>query len=187
MSRKYPAITFTNSVKERQEHFGSREGGEKMEAWKMDDEHLSITELAFIAQRDSFYMATVNEEGWPYVQYRGGPTGFLKAIDNQTLAYADFRGNRQFISMGNVESNPRVSLFFMDYPGRKRLKLLATTEVFDAADRPDLVEEVRDADYKAVVERVVLFKLVAFDWNCPAHISPRMTREEWEAAAAQSQ
>jgi uncharacterized protein len=178
MNRKYPELTFTDQVKAVQEHYGVRESGRKVEQWKMDDEHLSITELSFIAQRDSFYMATVNEDGWPYVQYRGGPIGFLKALDTTTLAYADYRGNRQYISMGNLRANDRVSLFFMDYPNRKRLKLMARTEVFDVADRPDLLEQVADADYKGKPERVVLLHVAAFDWNCPQHITPRFTEAE---------
>jgi uncharacterized protein len=181
MRRKYPELTFNESVVERQAHYGVRASGVKMEELQMDDEHLSITELAFIAQRDSFYMATVNAEGWPYVQYRGGPVGFLKALDTTTLAYADFRGNRQFISMGNLRTNNRVSLFFMDYPGRKRLKLMATTEVFDVAERPDLLPQVEDPSYQGKVERIVLFHLAAFDWNCPQHITPRLTEAEWAA------
>ncbi|MFT7671454.1 MAG: putative pyridoxine 5'-phosphate oxidase superfamily flavin-nucleotide-binding protein [Planctomycetota bacterium] len=181
MARKYPQVTFSDSVKERQEHFGSRESGKQVEAWEMDDEQLSANELMFITERDSFYMATVNNDGWPYVQYRGGPKGFLKAIDTRTLAYADYHGNRQFISMGNLRENDKVSLFFMDYPGRRRLKVLATTEVFDALDRPDLLERVQDSGYPGKVERVVVFHLVAFDWNCPQHITPRYTDEELAA------
>jgi len=184
MNRKYPEITFTDSVKERQVHYGVRDSARKMEELRMDDEQLSITEIAFITQRDSFYMATVNEDGWPYVQYRGGPVGFLKPIDTRTLAYADYRGNRQFITMGNLRANDRVSLFLMDYPNRKRLKVLARTEVFDADDRPDLRKEVEDPDYKGKVERIVVFHLVAFDWNCPQHITPRFTDAELAAIAA---
>jgi predicted pyridoxine 5'-phosphate oxidase superfamily flavin-nucleotide-binding protein len=181
MSRKYTQITFTDSVKEVQTHFGSRQSAAKVEAWDMDDEHLTSNETEFIAARDSFYMATVNADGWPYVQYRGGPPGFLKVLDAQTLAYADFRGNLQYISTGNLRGDDRVALFFMDYANRKRLKLMAHTEVFDAADRPDLMAQVEDPNYKARVERVVVFKVVAFDWNCPQHITPRFTGEEFAA------
>lgn len=178
MRRKYTELTFTDSVVERQRHFGVRESAEKMEQVSIDDEHFSITELSFIAQRDGFYMATVNEDGWPYVQFRGGPKGFLKALDTTTLAYGDFRGNRQLLSMGNLRHSPRVSLFFMDYANKKRLKVMATTEVFDAAARPDLAAAVSDPAYKGKVERVVVFRLAAFDWNCPQHITPRFTAEE---------
>ena len=181
MPRKYPQIVFTESVKAAQEHNGARATGEKVEAWDIDDEHLSDTETAFLAERDSFYMATVNEDGWPYVQFRGGPKGFLKVLDEKTLGYADFRGNRQYISTGNLRANDRVALFFMDYPHQRRLKLLAHTEVFDASERPDLLPALEDPDYRARIERVVLFHVVAFDWNCPQHITPRFTLEEMQA------
>lgn len=179
MPRKYPAITFTDSVKSAQEHYGSRATATKVEAWEMDDDRLGENEAQFVAARDGFYLATVNEDGWPYVQFRGGPKGFLKALDTTTLAYGDFRGNRQLLSMGNLRHSPRVSLFFMDYANRKRLKVMATTEVFDAAARPDLAAAVSDPAYKGKVERVVVFHLAAFDWNCPQHITPRFTAEEW--------
>lgn len=181
MPRRYTAITFTDSVQRAQEHYGSRETAKKVEAWDLEDDRLSPDEAAFIAQRDSFYLATVNEDGWPYVQFRGGPPGFLKVLDERTLAYADFRGNRQYISTGNLRHDDRAALFFMDYPNRRRLKVMAHTEIFDAADRPDLVEQVRDADYPARIERVVVFRVAAFDWNCPQHITPRFTEEEWAA------
>jgi len=184
MPRKYTAITFTDSVKAAQTHFGSRATAAKVEAWDIDDEHLSADEKGFIAERDGFYMATVNEDGWPYVQFRGGPAGFLKVLDDSTLGFADFRGNKQYISTGNLEGNDRVALFFMDYPNRKRLKLMARTDVFDAADRPELLAQLEDPDYPARVERIVLFHVVAFDWNCPQHITPRFTESEWAAAGS---
>jgi len=183
MNRKYPEITFTDSVKDRQQHYGVRENAKRMEELRMDDRQLSITEIAFISERDSFYMATVNEDGWPYVQYRGGPRGFLKPIDEKTLAYADYRGNRQLISVGNLHANDRVSLFLMDYPNRKRLKVLARSEVLDADECPELRKRVEEPGYPAEVERVVVFHLVAFDWNCPQHITPRFTEAELEALA----
>jgi predicted pyridoxine 5'-phosphate oxidase superfamily flavin-nucleotide-binding protein len=179
MPRKYTQITFTDSVKAAQTHFGSRATAEKVAAWETDDEHLSEREASFIAARDSFYMATVNEDGWPYVQYRGGPQGFLKVLDDKTLAYADFGGNKQYVSMGNLRHDERTALFFVDYPNRQRLKLMARTEVFDADERPELLAQVADPDYKARVERVMVLHVVAFDWNCPQHITPRYTEAEW--------
>ena len=178
MSRKYTALTFTDSVKSAQEHFGSRATAAKVEAWDVDDEHLSGREASFINERDGFYMATVNEDGWPYVQFRGGPSGFLKVLDEKTLGYADYRGNRQYISTGNLRKNDRVALFLMDYPNRRRLKLMARTEVLDAELRPDLLESLEDQGYRARIERFVLFHVVAFDWNCPQHITPRYTDQE---------
>ncbi len=186
MPRKYPAITFTDSVKSAQEHYGSRATATKVEAWEMDDDRLGENEAQFVAARDGFYLATVNEDGWPYVQFRGGPKGFLKVLDERTLGYADYRGNRQYISMGNLRHDERASLFLMDYPNRRRLKLLARTEVFDAADRPDLLKQLQDPDYPARIERFVLFHVVAFDWNCPQHIPQRFTLEELEALSPQS-
>jgi len=182
MPRKYTQIAFTDSVKQVQTDYGSRATAAKVEAWEIDDEHLSERESEFIAQRDGFYMATVNEDGWPYMQFRGGPEGFLKVLDASTLAFADFRGNKQYVSMGNLRHDDRVALFFMDYPGRQRLKMMARTEVFDAAERPDLLAQVKDPDYSARVERVVLLHVVAFDWNCPQHITPRFTEQEFAAA-----
>jgi predicted pyridoxine 5'-phosphate oxidase superfamily flavin-nucleotide-binding protein len=181
MARKYPALTFTESVKQAQAHYGSRDTAAKVEAWEMDDEHLSATEREFIAARDGFYMATVSEEGWPYVQFRGGPEGFVKVLDERTLAYADFRGNRQYISMGNLRANDRAALFFMDYANQRRLKVMARAEVVDAAARPELAEQLRDPTYPVRVERAVLLHVVAFDWNCPQHITPRYTEAELAA------
>jgi len=137
-------------------------------------------EAQFIAQRDSFYMATVSESGWPYVQHRGGPPGFLRVLDEQRLACADFRGNRQYISLGNLAANDRASLFLMDYAGRRRLKIYAHVEVVDLTAAPDLAEKLVDPEYKAKVERAFVFHLEAFDWNCPQHITPRFTLAQIE-------
>jgi predicted pyridoxine 5'-phosphate oxidase superfamily flavin-nucleotide-binding protein len=142
------------------------------------------SEAEFIAGRDSFYMATISETGWPYIQHRGGPPGFLKVIDERTLGFADFRGNRQYISLGNLYDNDRTSLMLMDYPNRTRLKILARTEVRDLKDSPELAAQLAIPGYKAKVERAMLFKLEAFDWNCPQHITPRFTEAEIGAALA---
>jgi predicted pyridoxine 5'-phosphate oxidase superfamily flavin-nucleotide-binding protein len=183
LSRRYPQLTFTDSVKKAQERYGSRAIGERMENRDGDDRRLGAHEAQFIAERDSFYMASVGENGWPYVQFRGGPAGFLKVLAERTLAYADFRGNRQYISTGNLGKDDRVALILMDYPNRQRLKIMARAEILDAADRPELVERLRDPDYDAHIERVVLLHVEAFDWNCPQHITPRYTADEIEASA----
>ncbi|MEO6216709.1 MAG: pyridoxamine 5'-phosphate oxidase family protein [Sphingomonas sp.] len=141
-------------------------------------------EAAFIAARDSFYMASVSETGWPYVQHRGGPAGFVKLIDETTLAFADFRGNRQYISLGNTNANDRVALIFMDYPNRRRMKLYAHIEARDLTDDPELAEKLALPGYRAVPERAFLLHLEAFDWNCPQHITPRFTEAEIAAAVA---
>lgn len=141
-------------------------------------EAFTENEEAFIAERDSFYMASVSETGWPYVQHRGGPPGFLKVIDETTLAFADFRGNRQYISVGNLDANDRVALILVDYPRRARLKILAHAERLALDAEPGLLERVSDPGYRARPERIFRLKLSAFDWNCPQHIVPRFTQAE---------
>jgi uncharacterized protein len=135
-------------------------------------------ESAFIADRDSFYMATISQTGWPYIQHRGGPKGFLKVLDARTLAFADYRGNRQYISTGNLAADDRVCLFLVDYPRRARLKIYAHVETFGLGDDPQLADAVAVGDYKAKIERVFRMRLEAFDWNCPQHITPRFTEGE---------
>ncbi len=135
-------------------------------------------EAGFIADRDSFYLATVSETGWPYVQHRGGPAGFLRLVDERTLAFADYRGNRQYISTGNLAANDRACLFLVDYPRRARLKIFAHVEILGLDDDPELVKLVTMPDYKARLERIFRFRLQAFDWNCPQHITPRFTEAE---------
>lgn len=135
-------------------------------------------EAAFIAERDSFYLATVSETGWPYLQHRGGPRGFLKVIDDQTLAFADYRGNRQYISTGNLAAEARACLFLMDYAGRARLKVYARVEALALDAEPALAELVAMPGYKAKMERIFRVRLASFDWNCPQHITPRFTEAE---------
>jgi len=135
-------------------------------------------EVAFIAQRDSFYVATVSETGWPYVQHRGGPPGFLKVVDEKTLAFADYRGNRQYISVGNLGVDDRAALILMDYAGRARLKIYAHVASALLDTDPHLAALVAMPGYKAKPERILLLRLVAFDWNCPQHITPRFTEAE---------
>jgi hypothetical protein len=135
------------------------------------------SEGAFIADRDSFYIATVSETGWPYIQHRGGPRGFLKLIDDRTLAFADYRGNRQYISTGNLAADDRACLFLMDYANRARLKIYAHVETRALDDDPALTKLVTDTGYKAKLERIFRLHLKAFDWNCPQHITPRFTEQ----------
>ncbi|MDI1365918.1 MAG: pyridoxamine 5'-phosphate oxidase family protein [bacterium] len=147
-------------------------------------DRLTENEAAFIAERDSFYLASVSESGWPYVQHRGGPLGFLKVLDDTTLAFADFAGNRQYISLGNVATDDRVSLILVDYPRRARLKILAHVEVRDLATDLDLAERLALPGYRARIERAFVLRLETFDWNCPQHITPRFTTAEIEAGVA---
>jgi uncharacterized protein len=139
-------------------------------------------EAQFIGERDSFYIATVSETGWPYVQHRGGPRGFLRVIDDRTLAFADYRGNRQYISIGNLAADNRASLILMDYAQRTRLKIYAHVEIVAPEVQPALGERVAVAPYKARIERIFVLRLDAFDWNCPQHITPRYTEDEIDAA-----
>jgi len=147
-------------------------------------ETLTDGEIAFIASRDSFYMASVSETGWPYVQHRGGNVGFLKVIDQRTMAFADYRGNRQYISAGNLAANERACLFLMDYVRRARLKIYAYVERLALDADQELTELVSDPTYKGRAERIFKLRLEAFDWNCPQHIIPRYTEQQVEQAVA---
>lgn len=181
MSYGFLDIAMTPSVRAAQAEMGADRqwanfGGDR------DFDRFTANEAAFIAARDSFYMGSVSEDGWPYVQHRGGPTGFLKMVDERTLAFADYRGNRQYISTGNLAANDRASLFLMDYPRRMRLKIYAHVDKLSLDDDPALTERVMDKGYKARPERIFRFRLKAFDWNCPQHITPRFTEREIEQA-----
>jgi predicted pyridoxine 5'-phosphate oxidase superfamily flavin-nucleotide-binding protein len=139
-------------------------------------------EQSFIAQRDSFYMATSGENGFPYIQHRGGYKGFLKVLDENRLGFIDFKGNMQYISVGNIATNNKVSLFMVDYPNKRRLKLYAKAEIVELKDNPELFQNLDLEDYKFQPERMMVFNIEAFDWNCPQHITPRFTVEEVEEA-----
>lgn len=178
MSHKFFDLTFTESVKEAQEKYGSRKNYARFEGGKPDFYGLTDNERDFIEQRDGFYMATVNSEGQPYIQFRGGAKGFLKVLDDKTLGFADFRGNLQYISVGNLSENKKAALFLMDYPNQTRLKILANVEVIDARNKPEIVEKLVVPDYKAKIERAMILHVEAFDWNCPQHITQRFTMDE---------
>ncbi|MGA1803398.1 pyridoxamine 5'-phosphate oxidase family protein [Rhizobium sp. HT1-10] len=145
---------------------------------------LTENEIAFIATRDSFYMASVSETGWPYVQHRGGRTGFLKVVDPQTMAFADYRGNRQYISAGNFAANDRACLFLMDYVQRTRLKVYAHVERLTLDADQSLTDLVSDQTYRGRAERIFKLRLEAYDWNCPQHIIPRYTEQQVEQGVA---
>lgn len=183
MAKNFAAIAFTESVKAQQEQYGSRQQYAQMDRLARGTT-LTIAETEFIAARDSFYLATVGANGYPYVQFRGGPQGFLRVMDAQTLGYADFRGNRQYITVGNLDRNDRAALILMDYANQSRLKIYARIEVINAKDRPDLMERLRVPGYDAKLERAMLLHIEAFDWNCPQHITPRFTVEEIQAMNA---
>jgi predicted pyridoxine 5'-phosphate oxidase superfamily flavin-nucleotide-binding protein len=176
-------IAGTPSVKAAQTGNGSAGLWENFKGHR-DFSRFTAAEMQFIAARDSFYMASVSETGWPYVQHRGGPAGFLRVIDDKTLAFADYRGNRQYISLGNVAANDRVALFLMDYPNRRRLKIYARIEAKDLSADPALTEKLVTPGYKAKPERAFVLHLEAFDWNCPQHITQRFTEAEIDSALA---
>ena len=165
-------IAVTPSVKAAQAENGSAHLWEDFKGHRAFD-RLTENEVAFLAERDSFYMATVSETGWPYVQHRGGPRGFLRVLDDRTLAFADFAGNRQYISLGNLGADGRVSLILMDYVNRRRLKIFAHVEMKSVADHPELAEKIATPGYRGRAERIFVLHLDAFDWNCPQHIARR--------------
>ncbi|MEM6759697.1 MAG: pyridoxamine 5'-phosphate oxidase family protein [Pseudomonadota bacterium] len=167
---RYDTLMFTPRVKALQEAEGSAETYAR--SYGARTHALNADEQAFLAASTSFYMATVSETGWPYIQHRGGPAGFLKVLDDHTIGFADYRGNRQHISEGNLRGDDRVSLFFMDYPRKARLKMQGHAVMQAAADASDLVEQF-ETDGQGRVERVVTIRIVAFDWNCPQFITPR--------------
>ena len=173
----YAKLAFTDPIKSIQEEEGSREAYERMEKMKLP-EGLTFREMSFIQQRDSFYVASYGENGFPYIQHRGGPKGFLKVIDSETLAFLDFRGNKQYITTGNVQTHNKVSLILVDYPNRARLKLYAEAEVVSLNEKSELREMLELENYRYHPERIFVFKVKAFDWNCPQHITPRFTVEE---------
>lgn len=183
MLHRYLEIASTPSVKAAQARYGSADAyaahdGTCDTTGPARNERFGGAEIAFIHSRDGFYLASVSERGWPYVQYRGGPPGFLQVLDDRTLGFADFRGNRQYITTGNVSANDRVSLFLMDYALRRRLKVFGRLKVVDAASDVDLTAKLRVSGYRATVERVVRIELAAFDWNCPQHITARFSEAE---------
>ncbi len=178
MTAHFFDTVFTPSVKAAQEANGSRRAYARHEGAGREPDRLTELEAAFIASRDSFYMATVGEGGWPYIQHRGGPPGFVKVLSESALGLADFRGNRQYVSIGNLNHDGRAALFFMDYARRARLKLLGRARTVDLGAEPALAAAMVDAGYDAKVERGLVIEVEAFDWNCPRHITPRYTLGE---------
>lgn len=179
MAQNYVHTLFTDTARAMQEADGSRSAYARMEAGSTGEpDRISASEAQFIAARDSFYLASVTSEGWPYVQHRGGPPGFLKLLPGNRLGFADYRGNRQHVSTSNLTEEPRVSLFLMDYPNRRRLKILGRARIIYADADPGLVASLMPEGYKAVAERAYVIDVVGFDWNCPQHITPRFTEAE---------
>ena len=191
MLHRYLEIASTPSVKEARRRYGSAmqyariDGTQGTESGPVTYDRLSEREAAFIAERDGFYIGTVSETGWPYVQFRGGPPGFARVLDEETLGWADFRGNQQFVSVGNASTGDgRAALILVDYPNRRRLKLFGHLSFTDATAAPDLLARLSVPGYPAKVDRAAVLRLVGFDWNCPQHIPRRLTLDELGDALA---
>ena len=180
MAHKYAQLAFTETVRAMQQEQNSRAGYASMDQGEDYNFLLSAVEAEFIAQRDSLYMASVSETDWPYVQHRGGPKGFLKVLDASTIGFADYKGNRQYVSAGNFRNNDRVALIFVDYPNKRRLKLMGRISQV-AEDDWQTLASLEDNNYRAKVERGFVIKVEAFDWNCPQHITPRYSESELES------
>jgi predicted pyridoxine 5'-phosphate oxidase superfamily flavin-nucleotide-binding protein len=181
MARNFAEIAFTDAVKQLQEQHGSRKAYERMEKSNIVD-GLTINEVTFIQDRDSFYLASIGVKEFPYIQHRGGPKGFLKVLDSKRIGFIDFVGNKQYVSVGNIETNKNVSLIIIDYPSRTRLKIFAKAEVVELKDNPELYDQLDLEDYKFRPERMIVFNIEAYDWNCPQHIIPRYSISEIEKA-----
>jgi uncharacterized protein len=185
VGHRFAELAFTDRVRAIQAREGSRDGYRKLD--QGDEPHhdrLGPAEAAFLAARDSFYLATIGATGWPYVQHRGGPAGFVKVLDERTIGFADFRGNRQYVSLGNLAGDDRISLILVDYPNRRRLKILGRARSLGLAEDPATIRLLELPGYRARVERGILIGVEAFDWNCPQHLTPRYTLDEIAAAVA---
>lgn len=181
MAKNFAEIAFTDPIKKLQEKYGSRKSYERMEKFNVID-GLTTNEKTFIENQNSFYLATTNTNNYPYIQHRGGPKGFLKVLDSKRLGFIDFSGNKQYISVGNIKTNKNVSIFIMDYPNKSRLKIFAKSEIIEVADNPTLFKNLNLKDYNFKPERMIVFHIEAYDWNCPQHITQRYTMQEIEEA-----
>ena len=181
MADKYMQLVLTPAVQQAQDKYFGKHGAVE---GAPESDPLTPDEAGFIASRDSFYMATVSETGWPYVQHRGGPAGFVKVLGPNLIGFADFKGNRQLVSTGNLEITSRVALFMMDYPNRTRLKLLGHANVLDAREHPELADQLAPEPLRKRVERIFLIRVISYDWNCAQYITPRFTAAQVETYVA---
>jgi uncharacterized protein len=177
MAKNFAEIAFSDAVKELQEKNGSRKSYERIEK-KQVINGLTDNEIGFIEDRDSFYMASIGESGFPYIQHRGGPKGFVKVLDSKRIGFIDFKGNMQFISVGNIATNHHVALIMVDYPSKTRLKIYAKAEIVELKDNPTLYDILDLEDYEFRPDRMMILHIEAFDWNCPQHITARYTYED---------
>lgn len=184
MGHRFLEIVAGDAARAAQARHGSRAAYARMEGGKPTHASLGEREEAFIADRDSFYLASVTADGWPYLQHRGGPAGFLRVLSDRRLGFADLSGNKQYLTLGNIAANDRVALFLMDYPNKRRLKLLGRMRAVDLAAEPAMADALVDPSYPASPERGFVIALEAYDWNCPQHIVPRYTADELAATLA---
>jgi predicted pyridoxine 5'-phosphate oxidase superfamily flavin-nucleotide-binding protein len=183
MGSQYAKTMYSSPAAKRlQEQHNSRAQYERLAELGPRDGVLGEFEQQFIAARDSFYLGSVTEDGWPYIQHRGGPTGFLHVLNGSTLAFADFAGNKQYITTGNLATNNRVSLFLMDYPHQARLKIIGHARIVEPGEDPILEAKLQQLAYPARIERILVISVVGYDWNCSQHITPRFTEQEFAHA-----
>ncbi|MEO8770746.1 MAG: pyridoxamine 5'-phosphate oxidase family protein [Ferruginibacter sp.] len=183
MAKNFASLAFTDAVKEMQEKMGSRKSYARMEKDTYID-GLTENEIDFISQQNSFYMASIGENKFPYIQHRGGPKGFVKVLDAKRIGFIDFKGNMQYISVGNIATNNNVALIMVDYPSRTRLKILAKAEIVELKDDKALYDSLDLSEYKFRPERMMILQIEAYDWNCPQHITPPYTVDDIEEAFA---
>ncbi len=181
MPHSFANVLFSEPVKRLQQQHGSRATYERMTSAGVGEQTFGQEEEDFIGSRDSFYMATVTPDGWPYIQHRGGPLGFLATINERTLAFADYAGNKQYITTGNLSVNDRLAMFLMDYPGRTRLKIIGHARVLEPGEDLGIEAQLIPQPGKGI-ERIFVLDVVGFDWNCSQHITPRYTKEELQVA-----
>ena len=184
MTDRYLEIATRDAVKALQERWGSRSAYSRLESGPLTNNQLGPEEIAFIEAQDSFFLASINDSGWPYIQHRGGPPGFLKVLENNQLGFPDFKGNRQYLSFGNILKNPRVSLFLIDYPARARLKIFGQAKLVEGDDLPDALRKIENDPGATPIGRGIIVQVEAFHWNCPKYIVPRFTEEQVRTAVA---
>ncbi|ELS34012.1 MULTISPECIES: pyridoxamine 5'-phosphate oxidase family protein [Pseudanabaena] len=182
MPRQFGTIAFTPAVRAMQERMGSRENYQRFVDQGADNNTVTPDLAEFIASMEGFYLGTVTANGYPYIQFRGGKAGFLKILDERTLGFADFRGNVQYISVGNLSENDKAFLFLMDYRHRRRLKILGRARIIE--NDPTILSKVKDPSYAATVERAIVFEIEGWDWNCPQHIPIRYSQAEVDVLLA---
>lgn len=184
MTDHYLEIATGDAVKALQERWGSRSAYSRLESGPLTNNQLGPEEIAFIEAQDSFFLSSLNDTGWPYIQHRGGPPGFLKVLENNQVGFPDFKGNRQYLSFGNILKNPRVSLFLIDYPARARLKIFGHAKLVEGESLPDPLRKIENEPGASPIERGIIIQVEAFHWNCPKYIVPRFTEEQVRTAVA---